>query len=888
MRPVLCALFLWVATAATVIGPRPAAAEPQPNSGDSLPPVPAFKLTAPVRIDGVLDESPWQGAPSASRFVQGDPVEGAAPSESTWVWVAFDDQALYVAARCWDSHPDSIITNLVRRDLLAAGDRFLVLLDPYHDHRGGYFFSLSAAGVLRDGTLLNDTWNDDSWDGVWEGRARRDEKSWTLEMRVPFSQMRYRAGAEQLWGINLRRRIERRGEETYLVYQPKNGRGYVSRFPHLVGLQNGHHRRTLEVLPYMTGKAEYLAHDAGDPFRSGARGTPALGADLRTGVGNNLTLNATVNPDFGQVEVDPAVVNLSDVESYFNEKRPFFTENLSIFSQFGHEGGSNYWSFNWSDPTFFYTRRIGRGPQGSVPDGAEYSDVPVATHILGAAKLTGKLTPSFNFGLLQAVTSREDGKYAAGGLESKAEVEPLTYYGVARGLKEFKGGFNGLGAMATLAQRRFDGNGLEDVLNGQSLMTGLDGWHFLDRKKVWVLSGWAAMTRVAGTERRMIALQRGSRHYFQRPDAGYLGLDSSATSLAGHGARVWLMKTQGNVVSNAAIGYLSPRFDVNDVGFGPRSDVINMHVGGGYKWTNTNRWRKYANVIGSVFQSRDFGGVVNWEGAWGSTEANFTNNWYANLSAAVNPGSLSDTRTRGGPRMRGLGNREISTYIVTDSKNRLYYELGAYANASPDGRTKCVGLNPFVEWKPVSNFSMSMGPGYDHTVEDAQYVTKVSAPGEVSADFGGQRYVFARLEQTTVSANIRLNISFTPTLSLQTFLQPLISAGRYSDFKELARSRSYEFIHYGAAYDPATGTVTPAGGTPFGLSDPSFNFKSLRGNAVLRWEYRPGSVLYLVWTQDRSDSEDLGDLRLGPSARRLVDAKANNIVLLKATYYLSL
>ena len=886
MRRLLTLLSLLV-----LIPAEPASARIQPDTGDSLPPVRTYRLAAPVRVDGLLDESAWQAAPSATRFVQGDPVEGAVPSESTWVWVAYDDQALYVAARCWDAHPDSIITNLVRRDLLAAGDRFLILLDPYHDHRSGYFFSISAAGVLRDGTLMNDTWNDDSWDGVWEGRARKDKSGWTVETRIPFSQLRYRGGAEQTWGINLRRRIERGNEEAYLVYQPKNGTGYVSRFPHLVGLQNGHSQRTFEVLPYLTGKAEYLAHEVGDPFRSGARGTPAAGVDLRTGLGNNLTLNATVNPDFGQVEVDPAVVNLSDVESYFGEKRPFFTENLSIFNQFGQEGGNNYWSFNWWNPTFFYTRRIGRCPQGSVPDGAEYRDVPMATHILGAAKLTGKLTPSFNFGLLQAVTSREDGKYVTDGLESKAEVEPLTYYGVARGLKEFEGGFNGLGAMATLAQRRFDGSGLEDVLNGQSLMTGLDGWHFLDRKKVWVLSGWAAATRAVGTELRMIALQRGSRHYFQRPDAGYLGVDSSATSLTGHGARVWLMKTQGNVVSNAAIGYVSPRFDVNDVGFEPRSDAINMHVGGGYKWTNTNRWRKYANVIGSVFQSRDFGGVVNVEGVWGSTEANFTNNWYANLSAAVNPGSLSDTRTRGGPRMRNLGNREISTSIVTDSKNRLYYELSAYANGSPDGRTTCVGFNPYVEWKPASNFSVSAGPGYDHTIEDAQYVTTVSAPGEVPADFGGRRYVFARLDQTTVSANLRLNISFTPTLSLQTFLQPLVSAGRYTDFKELAQSRAYEFTHYGrdAGTSYVDGTVTPAnGGTPFALSDPSFNFKSLRGNAVLRWEYRPGSVLYAVWTQERTDEEDLGELRFGPSSRRLFDARANDIFMVKATYYLSL
>jgi hypothetical protein len=877
----LLSLLAWSGTASAAI---------QPNTGDSLPPIRAVQLASPVSIDGVLAEAAWQGAPSSTRLVQGDPVEGVAPSESTWVWLAYDDNALYVAARMWDSHPDSIIANLVRRDGLVASDRFLLLLDPYHDHRSGYYFSVNAAGVLRDGTLLNDSWSDEFWDGVWEGRAQRDEKGWTCEMRIPFSQMRYRAGAEQTWGVNLRRRIERRSEEIYSVYSPKNGSGYVSRFPHLTGLQNGHRSRSIELVPYSTGKAEYLVHDAGDPFRDEGRYTPTMGVDLRAGVGNNLTLNATVNPDFGQVEVDPAVVNLSDVESYFSEKRPFFTENSSIFSNFGQEGSSNYWGFNWSNPTFFYTRRIGRAPQGGVPGGADFSDMPMATNILGAAKLTGKLTPSLNFGMLQAVTGREAAKFVAGGSESKAVVEPLTYYGVARGLKEFKDGTNGLGLMTTFGQRRLD-SGLEDALNRQSLMAGLDGWHFLDSKKVWVLSGWAAMTRVAGTEQRMIALQRSSRHYFQRPDAGYLGVDSSATSLTGYAARVWLNKQKGNVISNSAIGVLGPRFDVNDVGFTPNADVINLHMGGGYKWTKPNQWRKYSDVLACLFQSRDFGGNVTSGGIWSAADLTMPNDWSFYVNAGLYPGALSDRRTRGGPQMATQAQSEISLGVATNASGRLYYEFNLYANSSLDGASKSLSVAPSVEWKPASNISVSVGPSLDHAVQDAMYVTQVAAPGEVPADFGGQRYVFARLDQTEIAARIRLNVSFTPTLSLQTFIQPLISAGTYGDFKELARSRSYDFVHYGQTPGTsyADGVVTPAnGGTPFGLSDPDFNFKSLRGNAVLRWEYRPGSVLYVAWTQERTDYELLGDLRFGPSTRRLLDAQANDIFLVKATYYLNL
>ena len=297
----------------------------------------------------------------------------------------------------------------------------------------------------------------------------------------------------------------------------------------------------------MTGKAEYLAHDAGRPVqRRLALHAAASARDLRRGVGNSLTLNATVNPDFGQVEVDPAVVNLSDVETYFQEKRPFFTENARVFG-FGNEGANDYWGFNWPEPTFFYTRRIGRAPQGRLPGDADFRDPSLATHILGAAKLTGKLRPDLNFGTMHAVTRRETGDYERGGLRSTMELEPLTYYGVARALNERPGGYNGLGAMTTLVQRRFDGDELKDALNEQSLMAGLDGWHFLDRGKIWVVSGYAAASRVAGTRERMLAVQRGPLHYLQRPDADHLGVDSSATSLTGY---------RGAAVAQQAAGQL--------------------------------------------------------------------------------------------------------------------------------------------------------------------------------------------------------------------------------------------------------------------------------------------------------------------------------------------
>ena len=889
----LRALLALAAAAGAVLSLSGTPAQAVPTHADSVPPLRPARLTAPVVIDGSLDDVAWQGPPTVRTFTQAGAFEGQTPRESTWVWMAYDEDAIVVAARCWDAHPESMVVRLVRRDTDTAVDYFEILLDPFHDHRSGYYFAISAAGVLYDAIGFNDGWWDDSWDGVWSGRTRRDGgtrgdrgSGWTAEMRIPFSQLRYRAGTEQVWGVNPHRFIARHNEDDFYVYTPRGQSGTMSRWAHLVGLENGHRARSVELSPYVTGKGEYLAHQPGDPFNDGSRHTPGLGADLRMAVGNNLTLNATANPDFGQVEVDPAVVNLSDVESFFQEKRPFFTENSRVFS-FGSEGANDYWGFNWPGPTFFYSRRVGRAPQGGPPP-AEFTDVPVATRILGAAKLTGKLLPSVNFGMMHALTAREEADYAVGGLESRAEVEPLTYYGVVRGLKEFRERRHGLGTMVTLAQRRFDDRGLEGLLNRQSLMAGLDGWHFLDRRQVWVLSGWAGMTRLAGTRERMIAVQRDPRHYMQRPDVGHLGVDSSATSLTGHGARLWLHKQQGSLLFNSAVGVLSPEFDVNDMGYLSRADVVNAHLGMGWAWNQPNRWRRSAWAIGALYESHDLGGNLTSAGFYASMETRLVNNTVVHYNVNPIAAALESRRTRGGPLVRLPAGFQSDVSVYTDRTRRVVWGLEAGGFRRPEAGTHNWSFEPSVTWKPVSNLALSAGPGYQRVVEDAQYVTSVLDPANVPADFGGRRYVFARLDQRTVSANIRLNVSFTPNLSFETYLQPLISAGRYTDFKELARSRSYEFTHYGAGYDQESGIVTPPSGAPFLAGRPDFNFKSLRGNAVLRWEYRPGSVLYLVWTQERTDYEPDGELRFGPSARRLLDAQANDILLVKATYYLNL
>ncbi|MEP7226012.1 MAG: DUF5916 domain-containing protein [Gemmatimonadales bacterium] len=844
--------------------------------------------SSPIVLDGVLSEAGWSSATPSTDFTQREPDEGAAATEQTEVRVLYDDDALYVGARMYDRSPDSVMAQLARRDRIVSADRFIVFLDPYHDRRTGFFFGINAAGTLYDGTLYNDDWDSDTWDGVWQGSVARDSLGWSAELRIPYSQLRFQRQKANRWGINFKREIARRNERSYLVCTPSNGSGFVSRFVDLAGLEEFTPPARLEVLPYVTTRAEYMSHEASDPFNDGSRLGAGVGGDLKLGIGSNLTLDATVNPDFGQVEVDPAVVNLSDVETFFDERRPFFVEGANIF-EFGYGGANDNWGFNWGNPSLLYSRRIGRAPQAELPADYDYSSVPSGSNILGAAKLSGKVG-SWSLGTLSAVTNRELARFSLGQQHWQQEMEPLTYYGVYRAQKEIGGGRHGLGVMSTLTARSFDEARLRDEMSSSALSLGLDGWTTLDKNGVWVVSGWTGLSRVAGNAERMQSLRENSVHYFQRPDAGYLGLDSGSTSLSGYAARVSLNKQKGNWMFNSAVGLIDPGFDVNDLGFQFRTDQINSHLMFGHKWTRPSRlfrsWR--LNLAG--FRSYNYGGDVTWTGLFltGLYELrNFsTGRWFV----AYNPTTLSDRRTRGGPLMVNQPGVEWDFQLESDPNKRWIYSAGLHGNHYQRNWEQSWTARAALEWKPGARLSLRVEPQIERTGTSAQYVDTFDDPAATNTF--GHRYVFADLRQTTFSASVRLNWIFTPRLSLEVYAQPLLSSGRYTGFKELARPRSYEFNAYP---DPAPtadpdriivdpdGAAGPAAGEE--IDDPNFSLASLRGNAVLRWEYSAGSTLFLVWTQNRSDTESIGSFRTGRAIDRLFGASADNIFLVKVSYW---
>jgi hypothetical protein len=863
-----------------------------PVQTDSTPPlmasVRAIRASGEISLDGVLSEAGWAAALPVTSFTQREPNEGAPATERTEVRVLYDDDALYVGARLYDTSPDSIKGQLARRDRVSSSDRFLVFLDCYHDRRTGFFFGVNAAGTLYDGTLYNDDWDSDTWDGVWDGKVARDSLGWTAELRIPYSQLRFQRQQTHRWAINFKREIARRNERDYLVATPSNGSGFVSRFVELVGIERVSPPRRLEILPYATTRAEYLSHEDRDPFNDGSRLGAGLGGDIKLGIGSNLTLDATVNPDFGQVEVDPAVVNLSDVETFFEERRPFFVEGASIFN-YGEGGANDFWGFNWASPNFLYSRRIGRAPEGELPDEYDYSQVPAGSNIIGAAKLSGKVG-SWSIGALNAVTSREHARFSLDQQRWQQEVEPLTYYGVYRAQKELHGGRHGLGFMGTLTARSFDEPQLRDELSSTATGFGLDGWTTLDQNGMWVVSGWAGMSRVSGSAERTQNLQENSVHYFQRPDATHLGVDSAATSLTGYAARVSLNKQKGNWMFNSALGVVDPDFEVNDLGFQFRGDQINSHVMFGHKWTRPSRlfrsWR--LNLAG--FRSYNFGGDVTWTGLFltGLYELrNFsTGRWFV----AYNPSTMNDRRTRGGPLMINQPGVEWDFQLDSDPNQRWIYGFGLHGNHYQQDWEQSWSARASLEWKAGARLSLRFEPQIERVGTSAQYVDTFDDV-LATATFG-HRYIFADLNQTTVSASVRLNWIFTPRLSLEVYAQPLLSSGRYTGFKELARPSSYAFNSYPAPTstdDPDRIVVDPDGvsGPAQGeeIDDPNFSLASLRGNAVLRWEYLPGSTLFLVWTQNRSDTETIGTFRTGRALDRLFGAPGDNIFLVKVSYW---
>ncbi len=860
-------------------------------NGRVPPAVVATRTVRPPDLDGRLDDEAWRSAQPISEFRMVQPNDGGDPTQRTEVRVVYDDGALYVGARLFDTDPAGIVSRVARRDNDGGSEFFTVIIDSYHDHRTSFRFRVNPAGVRSDGLTFNDdAFGDDGWDPVWDAATRIDSLGWVAEIRIPLSQLRFPSRVEQHWGINFTRSIERTNEFVRWAWAPNTEQGFASLFGHLTGLVNLPQPRRLEVLPYTVGSSAHQENpDRRDPFEDGSRQNLSGGLDLKLGVTSNLTLQGTVNPDFGQVEADPAFVNLSAFEQFLQERRPFFVEGSNLF-QFGAGSGG----FVFGAPQLFYSRRIGRQPQRSYAEPGGYVDQPTSTTILGAAKLSGRVGP-WSVGLLEAVTDREEAPFQRADLtRGEAVVEPLTNYGVLSLRRDFRGGASGLGFMATSVIRDLDDPAL-DFLRSRAASGGVDFFHRFGRNR-YAINGSFSASRIDGDTLAILSAQRSSARYYQRPDQDYVAVDSSATRLSGYATSVTAGKVSGNWTWGTDFYAYSPGFEVNDAGFQTQTDRVFHGVRLTRRWTRPGRVFRSFNVNSTFAQSWNFGGTHVGRSAFLGVNGQLRNYWSAGINSNFGFRAMSDKLTRGGPLMRQPSNYAVNAYLNTDFRKPLFLNpYGGYSHTASGYYNWYGGV--YVQLRPTSAVTVTTSPSYQFTHQTTFFVSAAADAGATTTF--GRRYVFGASDQTTWDFTTRMDWALTPALTVQLYVQPFIANAAYSKFKEFTAPGAFVFTEYGVdggstiGYDAASRTYTvdpdgPGARAPFAIANPDFRTRSLTSNLVVRWEWRPGSTLFVVWNRGQSGFDPEPRFRLGDELDRLWHDDQRNTLLVKLSYWMNL
>ncbi len=777
--------------------------------------------TAP-KIDGILDDEVWKHAPIASGFYQRDPEEGIPASEETAFQIAYDDEALYIAIVCYDSEPDKIVRRLYRRDQISYGetDWVGIRLDPHHDHQTGFGFAITPSGSFADNVIINDSGFDGIYDSVWEVQTSINEKGWCVELRIPYHAIRFSPKEEYIWGINLDRKILRKQEYDMWQLVRKNESGISSRNGHIVGIKGIKPPAHLEFLPYTVARETLQSReDAGQwQFFS------TLGTDVRYGITPNISLNATLNPDFGQVEADPAVLNLSVFETYYQERRPFFVEGAGIFS---------------TPFQLLYSRRIGRQPgRFALPEDSEEISRPESSTILGAAKITGKTQSKTTFGIMEAVTAPEYAEIQrmaidpATGIEHTEEdeylIEPLTNYFAGRVQQDFLGGNSTAGLLLTSVNRR----------DAESAYTGGLDWNLKWKKNAYSFSGQVAGSRTGETEDRK---------------EGY------ATRLYALG------KPSGWLSASIGMTAISPNFDANDLGFTSRSDHLDAGIWIGVR--KNKEWGPFRSMFAEFnqYNTWNYDGIRR-DNVWNlGGNVQLMNYWNITLWVTRAFETLNDWKTRGGPLIIDPDWTSLYLGIGSDSRRMVNGYAGFTWVPTEEGQQKSIETG--ISFQPTSVFSVRLSPSYSWGRYMAQWVTNVDDDGDGKDD----HFVFGEFTNNTLDLTTRANVIFTPTLSLEFYMQAFVTVGEYEDFKELARPESYEFTPY-----------------PDVDFDPNFHNRSLRSNLVLRWEYRPGSTLFLVWSQSRGASDKDTDFRPLESLGHSFTDTGKNVFFAKLNYWLGI
>lgn len=848
----------------------------------------SFTKSAP-EIDGYMNDSCWSRVEWGDDFTQIEPSENKPPSQKTAFKILYDDNNLYVFIRAYDSEPDKISKRMTRRDNF-DGDRVTINIDSYYDKQTAFSFTAMVSGAKGDEAVTLDGRNwDDSWNPVWYLKTSVDDKGWCAEMKIPFSQLRFGKKTEHVWGIQVTRQIFRIQERSIWQFIPKGSPGEVHLYGELHGIENIKPKRQIELLPYVVAKTERFEKVEGNPFLDGKSSAVSTGLDGKFAVTNDLTLDFTINPDFGQVEADPSEVNLTAFETYFSERRPFFVEGKNIY-QF--QPSSTIVIHNMGADNLFYSRRIGRSPHNYPGLSAnEYADVPEATTILGALKLSGKTKQGLSIGILESVTANENAIIDNNGQRRKESVEPLTNYFVGRVQQDFNKGETVLGGIFTAVNRDITNPAL-NYLPKEAYTGGINFNHNW-KERTWYFDGNVEFSYISGKEEAILAVQTASARYFQRPDASYVSLDSTITTLGGYGGTFKFGRSSKKKIQfETSLTVRSPGLEFNDIGFMRYSDVIHHGTWVAYYlrnpfsifnnfYLNTNYWM-YWNFSGkllSTYMNTNF-------------NSQFKNRWHINGNLTRSGKNISTNLLRGGPSIKLPGSTEMNLNLSTDQSKKINFFGGNYQNFGDKKKSRYQEYWVGFEAQPINALSISFEPDYSIVNNTLQYVQTAQINNE-------QRYLFSTLDQKTLNFTFRLNYTLTPELSLEYYGQPFISAGMYSDFKRITDPNANEFTdryHIFSNNELDFNNVDNTyivdenkDGTPdYSFGNPNFNFRQFRSNLVVRWEYSPGSTLFLVWSQGRTSTDSSGSFLYGNDMKKLFGINPHNVFLVKFSYWFSL
>ena len=831
-------------------------------------------------IDGDVSDEGWNVVEWSSDFTERDPDEGTPPTYQTLFKIIYDSKYLYIAVKALDNNPELIEQRLSRRDGF-AGDRVNVVIDSYHDKRTAFVFTTTAAGVKGEeiASQNGQSW-DESWNPVWFTEAKVDENGWTAEMKIPLSQLRFGKSKEQVWGLNVIRNIFRLNERSMWQRIPNTQAGFISESGQLHGLVDLTPQKQLEIQPFTVLQYDSYPKEGNNPYRNGSDFKANAGLDAKIGITNDLTLDLTVNPDFGQVEADPGAIALDGFQIFFREQRPFFVENKNIFD-FEFANGSD---------NLFYSRRVGRNPhRGANLSNGEFADVPLNSTILGAAKFSGKTQNGWSLGILESVTGNEYATIKQVNGNTREEIlEPLTNYFVTRVQKDFNDRNSFIGGIFTTTNRNLNDNFNE--LHKAAYTGGVDFQHNW-KNRAYFVDGNIIMSHVTGSTEAIENTQRSITRLFQRTDATHVSVDSKRTSLTGTGGRIEAGKNGGgNWRYNGGFIWRSPELELNDVGFLRRTDEMIQFANLRYLWQVPTENFRNASVRINQSSEYDFQGNLNRTRLETEGNINWSNNATSNLGFGTNFSAYSNAFLRGGDRWRTANNRYIYGSFGSDTSKEFSYRIRFTKVGSDEAVFQRSRVSVGFNYQPIDALNISLENQLEITDDRAQYVQTVN--------FGNdKRYILGNIKNDEFSTTLRFTYSINPNMSIQFYGQPFISRGRYSNFNYVNIAAADRFTERVNLYNQNQISAANSNGNDYYSIDenmdniedyrfnkPDFSFVQFRSNLVARWEYIPGSEIFLVWAQGVVGNENPNSSLSTSLRNQVLSNQKENTFLLKVTY----